>query len=190
MKKTLLTILLLLPLGIIVAQNWSAGPRLGINFSNITNCASDYAAGINVGLFGEYKIRNFAIEADLLYSTQGMKSPNFKDKTNDKFLQVPLKFKLYMPYILSGLNIFAGPQLDACLENNSIFIDGSGDKNPYRDITASITTGIGYRFKCGLDLTMNYNAGIVSRLKADNRNLMNSVFQISVGWDLFCLLKK
>ena len=155
-------------------SQWSFGPKIGLGISDVSVTGIDHNSrtGVTAGLFGEYRIQNFALEADFLYANQGFKWN--KDAIEENYLLIPLKVKLYMPYILKGLNIFAGPQLDLCIKRNDwIWLlmsgedgAGTGKQNiPYQNTLASITFGLGYRFDFGLDLAFSYNAGIVSNVK-------------------------
>ena len=177
-------------------SQWSFGPKIGLGISDVSVTGIDHNSrtGVTAGLFGEYRIQNFALEADFLYANQGFKWN--KDAIEENYLLIPLKVKLYMPYILKGLNIFAGPQLDLCIKRNDrIWLlmsgedgAGTGKQNiPYQNTLASITFGLGYRFDFGLDLAFSYNAGIVSNVKEYSDK--NCVFQLTAGYDLCKLFK-
>lgn len=194
-KQIILFFALFCSLSGIIAQNkWSFGPKIGIGFSTVSNTPltdDGYRTGVVAGVFGEYRVSNFAIEADVLYAEQGLE---WGEKTiKDNYLLIPLKAKLYMPYILKGLNVFVGPQLDLCVKRGDWvwwWLTGGGDyKVPYRDELMSIVAGLGYRFDFGLDLTVNYNAGLISNIDNSRSSEKNRVFQITVGYDLHTLFK-
>ncbi|WP_293739602.1 outer membrane beta-barrel protein [uncultured Parabacteroides sp.] len=198
MKKTVYFIVLFFCnlSGITAQSQWSFGPKIGLGISDVSVTGIDHNSrtGVTAGLFGEYRIQNFALEADFLYANQGFKWNT--DAIEENYLLIPLKVKLYMPYILKGLNIFAGPQLDLCIKRNDwIWLwmsEGDatrmGKQNvPYQNTLASITFGLGYRFDFGLDLAFSYNAGIVSNVKEYSDK--NRVFQITAGYDLCKLFK-
>lgn len=173
-------------------SQWSFGPRLGIGFSNRAE-DFDYCNHFVGGIFGEYRINNFATELDLLFTKQGMKYPlesHGNASRKDKCLLIPLKAKLYMPYLLKGLNIFAGPQLDIFPNRHSPYIPTSSfGTNAYRKAGISIVMGLGYRFDFGLDLAFNYNAGVTSNVDRENISDKNRVFQLTAGYDLCKLFK-
>lgn len=173
-------------------SQWSVGPRLGIGFSNRAE-GFDYCNHFVGGIFGEYRINNFATELDLLFTKQGMKYPlesHGNASQKDKCLLIPLKAKLYMPYLLKGLNIFAGPQLDIFPNRHSPYIPTSSfGTNAYRKAGISIVMGLGYRFDFGLDLAFNYNAGVTSNVDRENISDKNRVFQLTAGYDLCKLFK-
>lgn len=195
MKKTVYLILILFCnlSGITAQSQWSFGPKIGLGISDVSVTSLDHnsRSGVTAGLFGEYRIQNFALEADFLYANQGFKWN--KEAIEDNYLLIPLKAKLYMPYILKGLNIFAGPQLDLCIKRGDWnwlrLVDGGINIQnvPYQNTLASITFGLGYRFDFGLDLAFSYNAGIVSNVKEYSDK--NRVFQLTAGYDLCKLFK-
>lgn len=199
MKKIFYLFLLIFGIqsGITAQDQWSFGPKIGVGISNSSlsglSINHSYYTGITVGAFGEYRNKNFAVECDLLYANQGLKWNN--EPFKDHYLLIPLKVKLYIPHLLkSRLYVFAGPQLDLCVkrdENRAAFWTVSGGshtyKSPYRQTSASISAGLGYRFDFGLDLAFCYNAGIVSNVKEYSDK--NHVFQLTVGYDLYKLFK-
>ncbi len=191
MKKIIFILIAFLSLnGVVMAQHqWSVGPRLGIGFSNRAE-GYDYCNHFVGGIFGEYRISNFATELDLLFTKQGMRYPESDTSQKDKCLSIPLKAKLYMPYVLRGLNIFVGPQLDIFPDRHSPYIPTSSfGTDSYRKVGISIVMGLGYRFDFGLDLTFNYNAGVTSNIDMENISDKNRVFQLTAGYDLCKLFK-
>lgn len=164
------------------AQELSFGLRGGLNMAKITNYSDEWGCFGNVGFFGEWKKDCWALETDVLYSMQGADFGGYSQK--DHYLLIPLKGKYYIP-ACKGLNVFAGPQLDICLERNTMFFNG-GAPAESRNCMLSATFGLGYRFQFGLDLAANYNIGLLSNMKTSGFDFMrNSVFQISVGWCLY-----
>lgn len=189
MKRGLIFLVLSFFFVTVYAQEWSVGPRAGLNVANITNYSGGWSCFGNAGLFGEWKKDYWALEADVLYSMQGTHFEGSSEK--DHYLLVPLKAKYYLP-ACKGLNVFVGPQLDICLKRNTMKFDGlpsdipSGQKVDIRTCMLSATFGLGYRFSCGLDLNANYNIGLLSNVKTSGFDSMsNNVFQISVGWCLY-----
>lgn len=200
MKKQLCLLLLFafFSIGAAVAQSeWAFGPRLGVGFSTRAEgypapyaVVNYYCANLVGGVFGEYKYRNVAVELDVLFTKQGF-SGEGDDATKDPAWLIPLKFKYYMPF-LKRLNVFAGPQLDIFPDRHSYIYPAPGGKGQvldYRKTQASITVGLGYRFKFGLDLAVNYNAGIVSNVRNKDISDDNKVFQVTVGYNLNSLFK-
>ena len=113
---------------------------------------------------------------------QGVDFDGYRQK--DHYLLIPLKGKYYIP-ACKGLNVFVGPQMDICLDRNTMLFDG-GAPAESRNCMLSATFGLGYRFQFGLDLAANYNIGLLSNMKTSGFDPMrNSVFQISVGWCLY-----
>ena len=56
-------------------SQWSFGPKIGLGISDVSVTGIDHNSrtGVTAGLFGEYRIQNFALEADFLYANQGFK---------------------------------------------------------------------------------------------------------------------
>ena len=182
MKRVIVCLILALLFLNASAQEWAIGIRGGLNMARITNYADDWGCFGNVGLFGEWKKDCWAWEADVLYSMQGVDFDGYRQK--DHYLLIPLKGKYYIP-ACKGLNVFVGPQMDICLDRNTMLFDG-GAPAESRNCMLSATFGLGYRFQFGLDLAANYNIGLLSNMKTSGFDPMrNSVFQISVGWCLY-----
>ncbi|WP_299233095.1 outer membrane beta-barrel protein [uncultured Bacteroides sp.] len=192
MKKVLILFVCLIAFSFsnLNAQSqWSFGPRVGVGFSSRYGDNGYYSKMLG-GVFGEYRIKKFATELDVLFTKQGEGGGDYLEKS--KCILIPLKFKFY-PCSTLGLNIFVGPQLD-------IYYNGLEGMQPdgspmihYQKTSASLTAGLGYRFNFGLDLTFNYNYGLVKLNKDEFPGLENyrdRVFQISLGYDLFSLFKK
>jgi hypothetical protein len=172
-------------IGLKAQAQWSFGPRIGEGFSKIIYNNNECYANFIMGLSGEYKIKNFGTELDVLFTEQGTFSRTYE------CILIPLKFKFY-PQTTNGFNIFAGPQLTMYKEEPREFLHGGGDTTfHYRKTTASITAGIGYRFKSGIDVAINYNHGLVPLNKQDfnGKKGYERVFQITAGYDLSKLFK-
>lgn len=188
MKRfSILLLLILIPV-FVMAQQWTVGPRAGLNVARLTDFSEKWGCWGHAGVFGEWQKSDWALEADLLYSAQGAQYDDWRN--TDHYLLIPLKAKYYIP-ACRGLNLFAGPQLDICLKRNSINFDWApdvippGESNYKRSCMVSATFGVGYRFRCGLDVAANYNISLMSNLKKDFDPSRNSVFQFSIGWCLF-----
>ena len=163
-------------------SSWFVGPRLGVSVSTVTDKAIESSSvGFTGGLFGEYKHAcGFAVELDVLYSAQGVGGTEVYDN-----LLVPLKLKYYIPYT-KGLNVFVGPQLDLMLGNPTNILGWVGGVvPPMRTTSVSVVAGLGYRFNFGLELTANYNAGLLSVLDIETSQYRPSVFQFTVRYDVF-----
>ncbi|MBE9488034.1 MAG: PorT family protein [Bacteroidetes bacterium] len=192
MKKLFIIIVLLFTTNIVSAQDFSFGPKLGLNVSNITqNKELDVKAGFIAGAFVQYDFNNkMAISGDVLYSQQGaiMRYDNFKRKINVNYLNVPILFNYY---IIDGFAIKAGLQMGVFLRGS--YVDKydnetiKSDKiNYYSALDLSLPVGISYELPIGLIFDARYNigvSGIYGDLKGGGDNAgTNSVFNFTVGY--------
>ena len=128
MKKLLfISVLLCLAIGA-NAQKWQHGVKAGMNISTVTlpdNSQSPinpgFVVGCNVGAVINYNINErFAVEADLMYSMQGMKDKLFvmegglpterqvDYKIRSQYINLPIALKYFL---MDGLYIECGPQV-------------------------------------------------------------------------------
>lgn len=71
MRKILLVVATVMCMGGAFAQ-LSMGPKLGLNVSSLTGDGSNFRAGMNVGIFANYRINKLlAIQPEFYYSMQG-----------------------------------------------------------------------------------------------------------------------
>ncbi len=72
MRKILLVVATVMCMGGAFAQ-LSMGPKLGLNVSSLTGDGSNFRAGMNVGIFANYRINKLlAIQPEFYYSMQGL----------------------------------------------------------------------------------------------------------------------
>lgn len=185
MKKTALTTILLLIGVISFAQTFSFGPKAGLNISNYTggNIKSQALVGYHLGGILSFGFgKNFAIQPEVLFSTQGAKIDNDGQKTDFKtnYVTVPvmLKFKTN-----GGLIITAGPQVGFLTSQN---IPDQTIRNFAKNLDLSAGVGIGYQSRIGLGLEGRYIAGI-SKVgdfsgQSIDPDFKNSVIQFSLFW--------
>ncbi|MEP7263394.1 MAG: porin family protein [Bacteroidota bacterium] len=121
---------------------FSAGPRLGVNFSDISGFDnSEMKAGLLVGAFAVYSFQeHFGVSLDLLYSREGAKykttvtSPGFTFKSDVKarlnYLRIPLQACVFFGQFGDALRpkISLGPDLGFLLsaENKSTTTTNDG----------------------------------------------------------------
>ncbi|TRX59573.1 PorT family protein [Fulvivirga sp. M361] len=198
-KLTLLTIVLLV--GIVVQSNAQAGFRLGLkgglNFANIdTDTDASSRTGYHVGAFATIKVSKFAIQPELIYSSQGaeFEFSGVEDaKSNFNYLNIPVLLKLYL---IGGLNLQLGPQfgflLNAESDNDVLeeLAQTSDLKDAYKGSDVSLGIGAGIDLPFGLTADARYNLGL-SEID-DNVALAsqkNQVFQLSIGYRFISLGK-
>ena len=105
MKKTIATlILLILGTGISQAQLLEFGVKGGVNFANYTGgdvSGVDFKTitSYHAGMVMELKVfENFAIQPELLYSTQGAELEGLGDQVKNElgYLSIPVLAKFYL----------------------------------------------------------------------------------------------
>ena len=180
-KKFLLMIfVILMGTGYLTAQDspkdrFSIGPRLGINFSNVSEIeGSESATGIVGGLTSTYSINeNTGLTIDLLYSEEGWKGPGNNPEVDLRYLQIPIYF-----------NYFFGEQGNRFRPKvyvgvmPSFYLNGKVDGEDFDDDNIN-----GFLLAVGGGLGFNYRVGQRIWLNTDLRsNLgLSEVFEAEVG---------
>lgn len=177
----------LLGVGVTSAQELDLGLKAGANFSDFSDVKGldmSSKTGFQVGAFAAIKMGNLAIQPELLYSQQGAK---FKSKDIDlNYVNVPVMIKYY---IISGLNIQAGPQFGFVVDDNlgKVFT-GINDGVKSNKFDMSGLVGIGFDLPLGIRLDGRYNFGLSKAIKGDiegentSPSAKNNVFTLSAGF--------
>lgn len=174
----------------------SMGPKVGLNVSSITGDGSQYRAGVNVGIFANYRINSlFAIQPEFLYSMQGsafddvtVLNQTIESNYTSHYIDIPVLLKIY-PW--QGLNVQVGPQFGFCVDDeyklklggkeistNDLKQYGYDEKANAFDF--AIALGLGYEFDFGMTIDARYNWGLTKIY--DDDKAKNSVFMISLGY--------
>ena len=198
MKKVILTAITVMSFAFANAQDVKFGLKGGINLSNFTGDIEDASSkvGFQVGGFAEFKLSDkFAIQPELLYSTQGAKYKEsevnylYKETINLGYLNVPVMAKYY---VIDKLSIEAGPQIGFLLsakdkwEETYLGEKYSGKesiKDSFKSVDFSLNVGAGYDFTENVSAGIRYNFG-VSNISdfGDNGKIHNNVISLSVGY--------
>src|ERR1700749_475310 len=123
MKKIMLTAAAVMAFAFSNAQETKFGVKAGLNLVTLTGAVEDASAkvGFNAGGFAEIKLsEKFAIQPELLFSTQGYKYKetgsdadySYEEKLNLGYLNIPVMAKFY---VAQKFSIEAGPQLGILL---------------------------------------------------------------------------
>ncbi|MFV5702690.1 porin family protein [Flavobacterium sp. XS2P12] len=194
MKKIILTVVLVFLFGFVNAQDrkdMSFGVKGGLNISSITNAEEDGVnskslVGFHIGFFGEFMISDqFAIQPELLYSTQGVKL-EFDGEEGDlkvDYINVPVMAKYYLA---DAFSLELGPQI-GFLVSSKVESGGLSEdvKDETKPIDVSLGFGANYNFAEKFMLGARYNLGL-TRLQEElfpgESESKNSVFQISLGY--------
>ncbi|HCW07407.1 MAG TPA: hypothetical protein DGG95_08600 [Cytophagales bacterium] len=195
-----------------------AGVKGGFNYSRINSTSAvafnpGFYSGYHAGIYAMFKIDNFAIQPEIVYSAQGQ---TYQYRTFDNYntvlnyLNIPIVFKVY---VVEGLNIQAGPQFGFLMSSKDEVITTGVSSSPMvssqsindyiKSHDASVILGLGYDFPFGLNVTARYNIGASNINYYSSGNLpyntststttstsmgtskaFNEVFQFSIGYRL------
>ena len=182
MKRTIATlILLVLGTGLSQAQMLKFGLKGGVNFANymggeISGVDFKTITSYHAGLVVELKVfENFAIQPELLYSTQGSELKGFGDQIKNElgYLSVPVLAKFYLTS--NKLSLELGPQASVLVsERNEV------DTNDTNSFDFGLAGGLSYKITDGFFVSGRYVAGL-TEAKQD-ADVKNSVIQFSVGY--------
>jgi hypothetical protein len=164
--------------GVVSAQHGNSpsghvnlGVKGGLNFYNIHNdndISYDQITGYNFGLLGHIHINSqWAVQPELLYSTQGAKNNKLG------YINVPVLLQYMFD---NGFRIQAGPQLG--------FLVSSDNENNYNPIDFALSVGVSYVVpSTGFGIDLRYNHGLSdinesSDVKSTNRGIQLGLFYI------------
>ena len=162
------------------AQEVHFGIKAGLNSSTLKvkndrdfNSKLGFHAG---GLAHIHISKHFAMQPELVYSTQGGKGDAGTTKLSN--LNVPLMTQ-YM--FNQGFRIQTGPQvgflLAAKIENGDHETDID---DVYSTVDVSWSVGAGYLFPQGLGIDARYNFGLTDIYESDAYVVKNNVFQVGL----------
>ncbi len=177
MKKIILSTCLLIA-GIFSAnaQSIHFGVKAGANFSDVdsdfsTSNLTSWHGGafVEVGLF-----QNFAIQPEVLYSSQGAKVDGTDDIKLD-YINVPVVAKFYL--ITDKLALEAGPQFGFLVNDNySNVIDDYKAKN----FDFAVLGGLSLNITQNIFVSGRYVVGLTDTTK--DADVTNKTIQASVGY--------
>ena len=190
MKKNILFLLLLASTASF-AQHFELGAKAGVNISNFSGASNEadlkaksligFHAGGFVSLFLG---NNFAIQPEVLLSTQGAKLEQTGSETDYKltYINVPVMLKYRSN---GGFYLEAGPQIGFKVNEK---VDGTSEDFA-KSTDLSIAGGLGYHSPIGLGIGARYTAGL-SKLGDFNASTTkpdwkNGVIQVSLFYTLF-----
>ena len=184
MKKLFFsTLFLCLSILISNAQDVKFGGKAGLNIATLTGDDTegvDNRISFHIGGVVEIPVSEvFSVQPELLYSDQGAEVDDIKIKFG--YLNLPVLAKFY---VTEGFDVVAGPQLGFLVsaegEQDGISVDID---DFFKSIDFGIGIGAGYELENGINFGARYNIGITDLNDTDEPGeLMNSVFQISVGY--------
>lgn len=192
-KRTFLIVVNFLFAGqILIAQNLSFGPLVGLNLTNLSGSNNTSTkAGLLAGGFFNYSSKNwFGVGVQFLYNQAGAKLDVPAEEINLNYLQVPVLFTYYF----AGQNkpgsfrpkLFAGPHANFLL--NAKNKEGN-DLNPndlfYKNTELGVTLGGGFNYalqkRMWINVDARYGIGLTDVTKSINFSSMNRGFGLTVG---------
>lgn len=205
MKKVILSAIAVMAFGMANAQDVKFGLKGGLNVSNFSGDTEgiDFKSrfGFNVGGFVEIKFsEKFALQPEVLYSTQGAKVDNFNLDVdgigtvnadvafNLAYINVPVMFKYFAA---EKFSLEAGPQIGFLVSaETKTKVDGYGSskvdiKDNFESIDFGLNFGAGYDFTENFSAGVRYNLGLANIAKTeegDDSKVHNGVFSLSVGY--------
>lgn len=201
MKKIVLSLLAVAAMGLSAnaQQVVKFGPKAGVNLSNLSGGDADnldMKVGFHVGVFAEiFFTDKFALQPELLYSTQGAKGEilggDFEAKYD--FINIPIMAKYY---VIDNLAVEAGPYVGFLMKaENELSGSTSSFSGDVKDEMKSVDFGLGFGASYSLDngffAGARYSLGL-SKIGEKNdaaalsmglgEDIKNNVIQISVGY--------
>lgn len=137
-----------------VSEQFSIGPRIGVNFANVSNVdGSKSLTGLAIGLTSTYSInQSSGITVDLLYSGEGYSLDGNDLHLN--YLQIPILFDLFFgqlgdkfrPKVYVGVT--PGFLLNAKVNDNVV-------DDFYNGFNIAFTGGLGFNYRLGNRIWIN-----------------------------------
>src|SRR3970282_2250686 len=149
MKKITLLLVTVFTFGFVNAQDkedMSFGVKAGLNISSLSNIDEDgvnkdHLIGFHVGFCGEFMISDkFAIQPELLYSSQGVKFDSEGEKAEIKldYINIPIMAKYY---VADAFSLELGPQIGFLVSSD---LESGGVSVDLKDETKSIDVSLGF----------------------------------------------
>ncbi|OBX21105.1 MULTISPECIES: porin family protein [Bizionia] len=191
-------------IGSLSAQDVRFGVKGGVNFANL---AGDFGVagfdedfqdaemkvGFHIGGLVELKLtEKFALQPELLFSSQGFKSNyyDFDDRKVDynvnlSYVNIPIMAKFFP---IDGLSIEAGPQIGFLVSAKNEFNDYNNEdldpdeseidtKDLYKSLDFGLNFGASYEMASGLFFTARYNLGLS---KVDDEDFYGDVADFGI----------
>lgn len=177
MKKTILITALLLVLSINAqAQLLQIGAKVGLNYANFsgTDIQTDAITSYHAGLIAEIKLLDkFAIQPELLYSTQGASYDNAGEEFKNElgYIAIPVLAKIYLS---KSFSLELGPQASFLLSEKNNF--NANDTNTF---DFAVDAGLSFKITKNIFVQGRYVLGLTE--VSPNADAKNSVLQFSAG---------
>ena len=188
MKRIPLLLVALVACIAVPAQSIQVGPRLGVNFTNITidGIKEQSHTRLHLGAFLSAPVADkFDVQVELLYSQQGAYLIEVINGLNTmNYLNIPLLGK-FRP--IEKLSVYGGPQIGIALSSKwtSKFSGDVYDFSASQSATdLSLLLGGEYEVYEGLTAGARYFFSLGDTRKEKDVAGKNKVFQISLAYDI------
>jgi len=180
MKRVIFSAVMLLLISGAYAQHVEYGIKGGVNFANINDDAADNNAdgktGFHLGGLAHIHLsRAWAIQPEIVYSTQGAEYGNSKLKLN--YINVPVLAQ-YM--FADGFRLQTGPQLGILTTSEWKNGNTETDVDNLSNADFSWSFGASYVSHSGLGVDARYNLGLTDVSKSNTTDLQNRVWQLGL----------
>jgi hypothetical protein len=180
MKRIIFSAVMLLLIRGAYAQHVEYGIKGGVNFANLKDDAAnndaDSKTGFHLGGLAHIHLnRSWAIQPEIVYSTQGAEYGNGKLKLN--YINVPVLAQ-YM--FAEGFRIQTGPQLGILTTSEWKSGGTETDVDNLSNADFSWSFGAGYLSRSGLGIDARYNLGLTDVSKSNTTDIQNRVWQLGL----------
>ena len=190
MKKLfLVTVIAVLGLSNVNAQDIKFGAKAGLNFAFITGDNAkdlDPTTNFHFGVMSEIKLSDkFSLQPELIYSGQGADTNIASEGIIGlNYLNLPLIGKYF---VTERLSLEAGPQIGLAISHKEEFdsgfdlFDTSGEFDP-QSFDWGVNFGGGFKTNTGITLGIRYHLGLGDIY--DEGSPKNRVWNFSIGFEL------
>ncbi len=184
MKKIILTAAAVFALSFANAQDTKFGAKAGLNFSSISNAeGAKSQVGFHLGGYATIMVSDkFAVQPELLYSTQGAKFDGDLSE-NLAYINIPIMAKFN---VAEKFNLEAGPQIGFLMSANLKSSAGSLDtKDGYKSMDFGLNFGAGYDVAENINVGLRYCLGLSQlekELVTGQTASKNTNIQLSLGY--------
>src|SRR5690554_3793689 len=185
MKKLLLIVALgLFTFTTVEAQEFRMGAKLGLNVASLGgdtygNLSLGARTSFHIGGLVEIPLMgNFAIQPELLYSSEGADWSTFGSSYDFKldYIRIPVLAKYYF---IEGLSAELGPNFGVLVSAKQDDVDVKDGMNGF---DVGLGVGASYRLNMGVFFSLRYNKGFMNVNDSDAIKQQTNVFQVSAGY--------